>query len=133
MILLDTHIWIWWVSQHPRLTPQLVQIIQHHQNSGLGISIISCWEVAKLVEHNRLQLTLSTADWLELALAYPGIQLLDLTVPIIIDATQLPGTFHRDPADQIIVATARKHNIPLLTVDAKILQYPHVQILSGVV
>ena len=66
-------------------------------------------------------------EWLEEALAYPGVQLLDLTVPILVESTQLPGSFHRDPADQIIVATARLYNIPLLTEDSKILSYPHVQ------
>lgn len=131
MILLDTHIWVWWVSQQPQLTTQLEQIIQHHQEAGLGVSVISCWEVAKLVENGKLQLAITVADWLNQALAYPGVQLLELTLPIVIDSTQLPGTFHRDPADQIIVATARVYNMALLTVDTKIISYPHVQILTG--
>jgi len=130
MILLDTHIWVWWVSQSPQLTAKLAQHIQQQQPTRLGISIISCWEVAKLVEIGKLQLTFPVADWLAQALAYPGMQLLDLTVPIVVEATQLPGTFHRDPADQLLVATARIYNMPLLTVDAKILNYPHVQTLS---
>lgn len=50
MIVLDTHIWIWWVDENPKLSPQNQEIIQTHQESGLGISIISCWEVAKLSE-----------------------------------------------------------------------------------
>jgi PIN domain nuclease of toxin-antitoxin system len=129
VILLDTHIWVWWVGQHPNLTQKIQQTIQNHQTSGLGISIFSCWEVAKLVELGKLHLTLSTADWLQQAVIYPGVQLLDLTLPIIVESTQLPGAFHRDPADQIIVATARIHDIPLLTVDRKILNYPHVQTL----
>lgn len=131
MILLDTHIWIWWVSQQPQLTPPLHQIIQLQQGNGLGVSIISCWEVAKLVENRKLHLSLPVADWLQQALAYPGIQLLPLTLSIIVDSTQLPGNFHRDPADQLIVATARIHNVSLLTVDTKILSYPHVQTVSG--
>jgi len=131
VILLDTHIWIWWVSQQPQLTPPLHQIIQLQQGNGLGVSIISCWEVAKLVENRKLHLSLPVADWLQQALAYPGIQLLPLTLSIIVDSTQLPGNFHRDPADQLIVATARIHNVSLLTVDTKILSYPHVQTVSG--
>jgi PIN domain nuclease of toxin-antitoxin system len=127
MILLDTHVWIWWVSQLSQLTVQMQQAIQNHQMSGLGVSMISRWEVAKLVEVGRLQLTLPPLNWLEEALAYPGVQLLDLTVPILVESTQLPGSFHRDPADQIIVATARIYNIPLLTGDSKILSYSHVQ------
>ncbi len=63
------------------------------------------------------------------ALAYPGVQLLDLTLPVVVKATQLEG-FHHDPADQIIVATAQVYDCPLLTVDAKIVNYPHVQVLK---
>jgi PIN domain nuclease of toxin-antitoxin system len=127
MILLDTHVWVWWVSQAEQLTLQQTETIQSHQSTGLGVSLISCWEVAKLVEVGRLQLTIPTLDWLHQALAYPGMQLLELTIPIMVESTQLPGSFHRDPADQIIVATARIYDIPLMTADSKILAYPHVQ------
>lgn len=72
MILLDTHVWVWWVSQTDQLTPQMMGIIQNHQMAGLGVSMISCWEVAKLVELGRLQLTLPLLEWLNHALAYPG-------------------------------------------------------------
>ncbi len=95
----------------------------------MGVSIVSCWEVAKLVEKNRLVFSCSTREWLEEALAYPGVQLLDFTLPIVVDSTQLSG-FHSDPFDQIIVATARIYGCPLLTVDAKILNYPNVQTLK---
>jgi PIN domain nuclease of toxin-antitoxin system len=67
---------------------------------------------------------------MEQALGYPGIQLLEFTPRIAIESTELPGEFHRDPADQIIVATARVHNLPLLTLDAQILKYPHVKTFS---
>ena len=67
---------------------------------------------------------------METALIYPGIRLLELTPEITIESTRLPGEFHRDPADQIIVATARIHACSLLTVDDKILNYPHVQLLK---
>ncbi|MEK7830618.1 MAG: type II toxin-antitoxin system VapC family toxin [Acidobacteriota bacterium] len=129
MILLDTHIWVWWVHGDPQLPPDLAQIISAHEATGLGVSAISCWEVAKLAEYNRLTLPLSVSDWMKAALAYPGIVLLELSPEIAIDSTQLPPTFHKDPADQIIVATARVHGIPLLTCDTKILAYPHVQLL----
>jgi PIN domain nuclease of toxin-antitoxin system len=76
MILLDTHVWVWWVGQTNQLTPQIQQAIQSQQTTCLGVSLISCWEVAKLVEVGRLQLTLPTLDWLKQAVAYPGIQLL---------------------------------------------------------
>ena len=129
MIILDTHIWIWWVDNNSRLTERLRQIIASHQSNGLGVSIFSCWEVAKLVEKNRLKLACPVDEWLNVALAYPGVELLELTLPIVLKATQLEG-FHNDPADQIIVATAQIHNCPLLTADTKIVNYPYVQVLK---
>jgi PIN domain nuclease of toxin-antitoxin system len=129
MIVLDTHIWIWWVSNSSRLTQNHHQHIQQYSSQGLGVSIISCWEVAKLVEKNRLNLSISVEEWLKVALSYPNIQLLDLTVPIRIQSTQLTG-FHNDPADQIIVATAKIYNCPLLTADNKIINYPNVTTLK---
>lgn len=127
MIILDTHIWVWWVHGDARLLPQHQAYLQLNEANGLGVSIISCWEVAKLVEYQRLQLPLPVEQWLSQALSYPGVQLLDLTPRIVVESTQLPGQFHRDPADQLIVATARVFRCPLVTVDAKILQYSHVQ------
>ncbi len=126
MIVLDTHIWVWWVQNDSRLTKKQRQWLQDYESNGLGISILSCWEVAKLVEKNRLILPLAIDKWLEVALAYPGVQLLNLSLPIVIDSTQL-SSFHSDPFDQLIVATARFYNCPVLTVDAKILNYPDVQ------
>jgi PIN domain nuclease of toxin-antitoxin system len=127
VIVLDTHIWVWWVHWDAQLSNAHRAYLQAHEAQGLGVSIISCWEVAKLVEYNRLKLPSPVADWLNQALAYPGVRLLDLTPRIAVESTQLPDTFHHDPADQMIVATARVHNCPLMTVDAKILAYPHVQ------
>ncbi|NER39536.1 MAG: type II toxin-antitoxin system VapC family toxin [Oscillatoria sp. SIO1A7] len=129
VIILDIHIWIWWLDNNSRLTERLRQIIASHQSNGLGVSIFSCWEVEKLVEKNRLKLACSVDEWLNVALAYPGVQLLELTLPIVLKATQLEG-FHNDPADQIIVATAQIHNCPLLTADTKIVNYPYVQVLK---
>ena len=129
MILLDTHIWVWWVDNSQHLTDRRRHILQDNVNSGLGISVISCWEVAKLVEYERLELSCPLEEWMEQAVAYPGMQLLELTPQIAIESTKLPGSFHRDPADQIIVATARVYDISLLTVDSRILQYPHVRTL----
>ncbi len=130
MIVLDTHIWVWWVHNDAQLTDKYREIIQAHEDEGLGVSVFSCWEVAKLVKLNRLTLHCPIDEWLETALHYPGIQLLALTPEIAVESTQLPGEFHRDPADQIIVATARLHDCPLLTVDDKILNYSHVKLLK---
>ena len=129
MILLDTHIWVWWVDDSQQLTDRQRQIIQDNVQSGLGVSAISCWEVAKLVEYGRVELICPIEEWMEQAVTYPGVQLLELTPQIAIESTKLPGSFHRDPADQIIVATARVYDISLLTADRRILQYQHVRTL----
>lgn len=130
MIVLDTHIWIWWIHDEIRLSRSHLRHIQANEAEGLGISVISCWEVAKLVEKGRLTLPRSLNEWLDHALAYPGIRLLDLTPRIAVESTQLPGGFHANPADQIIVATARVHGYPLVTADTKITAYPHVRVLT---
>lgn len=131
MILLDTHVWIWWVHDEAELTDACRDLLQAHESDGLGLSAISCWEVAKLVQRNRLILPVPLDDWMDQALAYPGIQLLDLSPRVAVESVQLPGDFHQDPADQIIVATARLHNVPLITADKLILKYPHVHTISA--
>lgn len=129
MIILDTHIWVWWVQGDARLTPDYESAIKSHESSGLGVSIISCWEVAKLVEKKRLSFPIPIEDWISQALVYPGIQLLDLMPRIVVESTQLPDNFHKDPADQMIVATARVFDVPLVTYDMEIRAYPHVKLL----
>ncbi len=130
MIVLDTHIWVWWVHGDSRLSEAHAAILQQHEVSGLGISAISCWEVAKLVEKGRLILPRAIDEWIRLALGYPGVTLLPLEPEIAIESTRLPGSFHKDPADQIIVATARVHQCPVVTIDRRISAYPHVRALA---
>ena len=128
MILLDTHIWIWWVDGNSQLPASHKEYLDSNQERGLGVSIMSCWEVAKLVQKNKLELARPVLEWIILALNYPGINLLNLTPAIVVDSTELPGTFHPDPADQLLVATARTSKLTLMTVDTKILEYPHVAV-----
>jgi PIN domain nuclease of toxin-antitoxin system len=110
-----------------RLSANQLNAIQENEMDLIGVSAISCWEVAKLVERGRLELPVSLEMWFEQALSYPGIRILELTPEIAIESTHLPGEFHRDPADQIIVATARVHDCPLVTSDERIQKYPHVK------
>jgi len=128
VIVLDTHIWIWWVQGAAQLPPNYHAYVQAHEAQGLGVSAISCWEAAKLVELGRLVLPSPPLNWMRQALAYPGMRLLPLSPDVSAESTQLPGPFHRDPADQIIVATARIHGCPLVTMDQRIRAYSHVQI-----
>jgi PIN domain nuclease of toxin-antitoxin system len=130
MIVLDTHVWVWWVHGDARLSERQNGWLEENEAHGLGVSVISCWEIAKLVEYKRLILPCHVADWFDQALAYPGVRLLDLTPRIAVESTQLPYEFHSDPADQLIVATARAYDSALLTSDSKILSYPHVKTLK---
>lgn len=132
MIVLDTHIWIWWVHGDSQLPLSITEYIKQEEQDGLGISAISCWEIAKLVEHGRLDLPLPVGEWLTKALNYPGMRLLPLSPAISIESTQLPGVFHKDPADQMIVATARIYGCGLVTMDQSIRAYPHVDIVPDV-
>ena len=127
MIVLDTHIWVWWVHGNEKLTYEQFEFIQENENDEIGISVISLWEIAKLVENGRLELPTSLEKWFSQALSYPGVQIIELTPEIAAESTRLPGEFHRDPADQIIVATARILKCKLVTSDERILKYPHVK------
>jgi PIN domain nuclease of toxin-antitoxin system len=124
VILLDTHVWVWWVNEDPQLPESTVAILA--SSADRAISLFSCWEVAKLLQLNRVALDRPVDEWIAHALSSTGTAALELSIPILIEATRLPQPFHRDPADQIIVATARYHGIPLLTQDRQILDYPHV-------
>jgi PIN domain nuclease of toxin-antitoxin system len=127
LIVLDTHIWVWWVHGDSKLPPEFADYLKQQEDHGLGLSAISCWEVAKLVERGRLDLPVDIATWMSQALGYPGMRLLDLSPDIAVESTRLPGTFNKDPADQIIVATARIYGCRLVTLDTAIREYPHVQ------
>jgi PIN domain nuclease of toxin-antitoxin system len=127
-VLLDTHAWVWWVTESRRLSKRARAAIERaRRDEGPGISAISIWEVAKKVEKGQLTLDRPVDEWLDLALAQEGLQVVELTRPVLVDSCRLPGTFHGDPADQIIVATARRRAISLVTADGRIRDYAHVR------
>jgi PIN domain nuclease of toxin-antitoxin system len=127
VILLDTHIWIWWVHEPAKLSTAQTAFIQSQPPASLGVSVYSVWEVAMLVQKGRLTFQRPLPDWVRMALAYPNVRLLDITPDIAIESVFLPDPFHKDPADRILVATARILDIPIVTKDVKILAYPHVR------
>jgi PIN domain nuclease of toxin-antitoxin system len=131
VIVLDTHVWVWWVQGDKRLGSAWTELIRQSEGGGLGVSAISCWEVAKLAERRRLVLPYEIDAWFTAALSYPGVRLLPVTPTIAAESSRLPGDFHSDPADQLIVATARIHGCGLLTADAKIRGYPHVTLADA--
>ena len=96
-------------------------------SQSLYLSLISLWEVAKKVEKGGLVLDRPVDDWLDQAASQPGLHLLELTRPILVESCRLPQPFHGDPADQIIVATARDREAVIVTRDDKIRNYSHVR------
>ena len=130
MIVLDSHIWVWWVHGDERLSAAQQEAISAAEADVIGVSAISCWEVAKLVERGRLELPCPLEEWFHQALDYPGVRSLPLTPEVAMESTRLPGEFHRDPADQMIVATARVYGCPLVTSDGKLLDYSHVTTIA---
>lgn len=88
-----------------------------------SVSAITCWEIALLVEKGRLRLARDVTTWLDGALSLPGVRLMAIDPPIAVASVRLPGNFHSDPADRLIVATARHYGVPLVTADRAILAY----------
>jgi PIN domain nuclease of toxin-antitoxin system len=128
MIVLDTHAWIWWVSNPALLSEEARRIVDGAAaDRGIFISSISAWEVAVLVARGRLRLTMSVGDWVAASEALPSIRFVPVSNSIALKSVQLPGYPHNDPADRIIIATAVSMGAVLVTKDEKIRTYPHVK------
>jgi len=127
MILLDTHTWIWSHSATKLLSDNVKNLIKKTQTDQRAIASISIWEFAMMVTKGRINVKIDPKRWLDNAIGSSGLQVIELTSEIAVESCNLPGDFHKDPADRIIVATARTHNLTLLTKDRKIIEYPHVQ------
>ena len=126
--VLDTHAWIWWVTSDRRLSRRARTAIDKAQGRGeLWVSMISIWEMAKKVEKGQLSLDRPLDDWFESALSSEGLQVAEITRPVLVDSCRLPQPFHGDPADQIIVATTRSLSAALVTKDARLRAYPHAK------
>jgi len=127
VLLFDTHIWWWVINEPERLSRGAYELISETPNDQRAIASISIWEFAMMVTRGRIRLRISPAEWLDHATYRTMITVLNLTPGIALDACNLPGKFHRDPADRIIVATARIHQMKLITKDQKIIDYPNVE------
>ena len=123
--LLDTHVWIWYVEADERMFGPAVQkaLMASNAGPGLWVSVMSAWEVAMLDSKGRVQLSMAAPTWIERSLSRPGIRLADLTPAVAIESARLPEFGHRDPVDQILVATARVTGATLVTRDRRILDY----------
>lgn len=131
MILLDTHAWVWWVSDPRHLSEVAGTALGRAREEGgpVYLSSISVWEVAMLVEKGRLELTMDVEDWVAHSEAVPWIEFVPVTNHLALRSVHLPGDIHSDPADRLIVATARYLGVPLVTRDRKLHTYPHVKTL----
>ncbi len=128
MIVIDTHILVWWASGTALLSDPAEQAIRHSLNHGgeVIISSISAWEIAMLIEKGRLILSMDIENWLDEVSQIDGVRFLPVDNEIAVKSTLLPGEFHKDLADRIIVTSARKLSAPLITADEKIIAYQHV-------
>ncbi len=120
--LLDTHIIVWWFERNPRLlAAQKEALASADAESPLVISDISLWEISTLTSLGRLKLRLPLRDWLERAVAPPLVRRIGISPVIAAEVASLPDSFHRDPADRILVATSRALGATLLTLDKRII------------
>lgn len=126
--LLDTHAWLWWVTEDRRLSRRARTAIEAAQrDDDLWLSLISIWEIAKKVEKRQLVFDRPLNDWFDAATAMPGLHVAELTRPILVDSCSLPPPFVGDRADQILVATARHQGAIVISRDRQIRQYAHVR------
>ncbi|MCL4757838.1 MAG: type II toxin-antitoxin system VapC family toxin [Rhodocyclaceae bacterium] len=119
-LLLDTHAWIWWLLGQSELSVREREALDALAAAGTppALSAISLWEAQMLAAKERLTLDTPLSLWLPVAAE--AVTLLPLDVSVVVALDRLPAGFHGDPADRIIVATARAHGLPLLTRDGNI-------------
>ena len=125
-LLLDTHVWIWSQEDADRLGPQTKRLLvaREHENH---VCTISTLELARLVASDAVSVSIALKDWVALALRAIQAQTVQVSHEIAMDAYALPGLFHKDPADRLLVAAARCHDLTLVTADQRILDYRGVR------
>ncbi len=128
MIVLDTHAWVWFVSNPELLSKKAKRTIERAVvDNNVFISSISAWEVALLTSKKRLLLSMEVADWIKKSEMLPFVNFIPVDNSIAVKSVNLPQPFHSDPADRIIIATAILLGASLITKDERILKYPHVK------
>ena len=129
MIVLDTHALLWWASgDKVQLSAAAAHAIDEERAGGqIMVSSISAWELAMLVDRGRVALSMDIEEWLSVVSRIEAVNFVPVDNEIGVKSVALPGAFHKDPADRIIVATARKLAAPLVTADEEIRRYPHVR------
>ncbi len=128
--VIDTHVWVWWNMVPAKLSARARAVLSSPARyDELLLSAISPWEFAKLLEKGRLGISCNAEEWINRALEMAKLRLVPLSPVIAYRSTVLPVPFHEDPADQIIVATAREEDATVLTADDRIRSYPHCRSL----
>jgi len=128
VIVLDTHTLVWWVNGDPALSKKARALLGKESAGGeIVISSISAWEIAMLVARRRLVLSMDVSGWLATVKQIEAVRFVPVDVEVATKSVELPGEFHSDPADRIIVATARMLAAPLVTKDVRIRAYAHVK------
>jgi PIN domain nuclease of toxin-antitoxin system len=128
VILLDTNAWLWWTIRPEGMPARARSLADAAAGDGaLAVSVVSVWEIAVKTALRKLQLGMAAREWVARATRAPGLRILPVDSDIALASAELPPPFHRDPADRLIVALARRLRAPLLTSDRKILEYPHVE------
>ena len=129
MIVLDTHALVWWVNGDSRLSTPAKSAIDDvlEQGGRVLVSAITAWEIAMLVVRGRIALSMDLDEWLRVVETLEGVCIVPITAQTAVQSVTLPGEFHKDPADRLIVALAREKNVPIITADEKIQTYPHVR------
>ncbi len=122
MIILDTHIWLWWLSENNQLSDgELTALDRLALQSALYISWVNVWELEILERKGKIALEGGFEQWVSTKLDTPGFNVLPVTVEVILAQRQLPDSFHADPADRLITATSIQYGYPLATKDQKII------------
>ncbi len=130
-VLLDTHVWWWWVNQDRRLSrAQERQLRKVSRANPALVSDISLWEVSTLVSGGRLRTKVPLREWLELAAAEPLVRRCGISPAVAAELAELPPALHRDPADRILIATARVFDATLVTQDQRIVASKLVRTLT---
>jgi len=124
--LLDTHVWIWSQMEPERLGPETRALLQN-PTEDIQVATVSTLELARLVAGGQITLATTVTEWVAGALAALNVHTVELSHAVAVEAYALPEPFHRDPADRMLVATARLHDLGLITADSRILAYPHVR------
>ena len=130
-VLLDTHVLLFWLGGDPRLTRAQARAIENASaDEPLLVSDVSLWEIATLVSLGRIRLRRPLHDWLEAAVAAPLVRRVSISPAVAADVAGLPDTFHRDPADRIIVATARAAGAAVATGNSRIIDSGLVETIA---